>query len=249
MDRDLIVNLENHRTRDRIKDMGEVFTPEQYVQELLTILDSSVWSDENTIFFEPTCGHGNIVVPIIMKRINALERKYVRQRIKQPSLHAIANALNTIWAIDICSENIELTRTRVMSALVGYYLESGDELNIGKARDFWSHILCTIKWQIHENEALSALTPNVHGSMATSTKLGKTWISKNGHKPIDFTNDWASHYTSNLEMDTIPQMFLRALRFFDASIESPAPRGFDDFNFAKNLLHQTISGARARKVA
>ena len=44
MDNSLIINLENHRSRERIKDMGEVFTPEQYVQQMLGMFDEKIWT-------------------------------------------------------------------------------------------------------------------------------------------------------------------------------------------------------------
>ena len=68
--------FENHRSRERIKDMGEVFTPDQYVQQMLALFNDKLWADENAIFFEPSCGHGNIVLPILEKRISIFSRKY-----------------------------------------------------------------------------------------------------------------------------------------------------------------------------
>ena len=64
-----IVDLEKlfHRSKDRIKDLGEVFTPESYVEDMLNLLSKDkrgLWSDEDVTFFEPCAGHGNIVLPI-----------------------------------------------------------------------------------------------------------------------------------------------------------------------------------------
>ena len=50
-----ILNLIHHRSKNRIRDFGEVFTPEKYVNQMLDMLDKSVWTDANTIFYEPTC--------------------------------------------------------------------------------------------------------------------------------------------------------------------------------------------------
>ena len=63
-----IVSIAHHRSRSRIRNLGEVFTPEKYVYQMLDMLDKSVWSSDNVIFFEPTCGHGNFVVAIVQKR-------------------------------------------------------------------------------------------------------------------------------------------------------------------------------------
>lgn len=237
MNESLIINLENHRSRQRIKEMGEVFTPEKYVQQMLNLFEPKTWSDESVIFFEPTAGHGNIVVPILEKRIQSLEKKYSRQGLRQVELRAMSNAVNSLWAIDICNLNVQLTRKRILSALVSYYCESRIQLSLPKARDFWAHLLCSIVWQITENEALSALHEgNLSKEAAAQTKLGKSWFSKNGCKPIDFSCDWVTFFEDQSSNKSIPAIFLRSLRFFDACLSKPAPNGFEEFDFAKDIL-------------
>jgi type I restriction-modification system DNA methylase subunit len=56
-----IVDLEKlfHRSKDRIKDLGEVFTPESYVEGMLDLLAKDkrgLWSDEETTFLNPAQG-------------------------------------------------------------------------------------------------------------------------------------------------------------------------------------------------
>lgn len=138
----IIIDFENHRSRERIKNMGEVFTPEQYVQQLLSTLDSKVWADENVIFFEPTCGHGNIVLPIFTKRVTELKKKYEKSDVPKPILHAVANALNTLWAIDICAKNVELTRKRIFECTLNVVREVKFSLYQVRGQDFIAHVLC-----------------------------------------------------------------------------------------------------------
>ena len=45
-----ILILSHHRNKKRIRDLGEVFTPEKYVQEMLGVLDKKMWSDSNCVF-------------------------------------------------------------------------------------------------------------------------------------------------------------------------------------------------------
>ena len=70
-----ILHLIHHRSKKRIRDYGEVFTPKKYVNQMLDMLDKSVWADTNVVFFEPTCGHGNFVEAIVKKRLNAFLQK------------------------------------------------------------------------------------------------------------------------------------------------------------------------------
>lgn len=245
---ELIINLENHRSRQRIRNMGEVFTPEQYVNQMLNIISAKTWADEEAIFFEPSAGHGNIVIPIIQKRLFSLERKFKKTRKRDAALYAIANTLNTLWAIDICPLNVELTRKRVLTEIVNYYNQSSAKLPLAKARDFWSHIICTIKWHIEENETLSALSRSEATAVnsGSKTKLGKSWLKQNNYKLINFENTWVDQFQGLLESSAIPKEFLRALRFFDSSIETENPRGFDEFSFAKGILHYAIESNSAK---
>ena len=51
-----ILHLIYDRSKNRIRDSGEVFTYEKYVNQMLDMLDKSVWTDINIFFYEPICG-------------------------------------------------------------------------------------------------------------------------------------------------------------------------------------------------
>ncbi len=231
------IEFENHRSRDRIKDLGEVFTPDQYVQQMLETLDSKIWSDENTIFFEPSCGHGNFVLPILAKRISALATKFDRLKTDAPVLSAIATALNSMWAIDICPSNIELTRKRITHFVFNLLLQNGYSLKQAKIRDFMAHILCCLQWHIHENEALSSLSDETQAiRQASQTKLGREWISTNSHKPIDFESTWSEFFIQQTKRKATPIQFERALRIVEAVAQGTKVRGFEEFAFARECM-------------
>ena len=118
-----IINFVHHRSKKRIRDLGEVFTPEKYVNQMLNMLDKSVWTDINTVFFEPTCGHGNFVETVVERRLDALLKKARKQKIKKPHFHAAANTLNNLWATDIDPKNIEFCRNRIRSLIFNFLLK------------------------------------------------------------------------------------------------------------------------------
>jgi len=237
MDNSLIINLENHRSRERIKDMGEVFTPEQYVQQMLGMFDEKIWTDENVIFFEPSCGHGNIALPILGKRISALTRKYTKAKIDRPVFYGVANALNTLWAIDICPENIDLTRKRIFDSILRTLEAETYGIHQAKTRNFLTHVLCTLIWQIHENEALSSLSVEANAyAQASKTKLGADWFKTNKHRQINFKMDWCEHYMQSVNQNIVPIIYQRALRFMEGATEIEKIRGFEEFNFAREVI-------------
>jgi len=254
-----IVDLENlfHRSKDRIRDLGEVFTPDSYVEEMLDLLAKDkrgLWSDEEISFFEPCSGHGNIVLPIYRRRLEGIYKKATTQglgKTNEASYYAVANALNTLWAIDIDKKNVENCRSRVLSATLDFLktkLEvKSDIILFSKKRDFFAHVLSAIKWHIDENETLSALSnPENAKTSANLTKAGAKWFSQNGHLPMDFDLSWVNFYESCVATKTTPLEYERSLRFIDA-ITSGKLRGFEEYEFAKAVIEITKPQDTARK--
>lgn len=226
--------LENYRSRERVKDMGEVFTPDQYVQQMLALFDDQLWSDENVVLFEPSCGHGNIVLPILEKRIATFTKKYQRSNLEKPTVCAVANAVHTLWAIDICPLNVELTRRRVMDLVARTLSQAEFDLRHPKATDFLAHVMCTLVRQIHENETLSALSDEKNAEAAASrTRLGREWIKAHSHKPTHFGLDWCEFFRQSKTRNAAPLIFQKAIKLIESIVDKSATRGFDEFSFAK----------------
>lgn len=255
-----IINLEKlfHRSKDRIKDLGEVFTPELYVEDMLNLLAKDkweLWSDEDISFFEPCSGHGNIVLPIYKRRLEGIYKKAVAQGLSgksaDASYYAVANALNTLWAIDIDSKNVENCRSRVLSATLEFLKTkldiTSDLVLLSQKRDFFAHVLSAIKWHIDENETLSALsTPENAKISANLTKAGAKWFSQNGHHPMDFDLSWVNFYESCEASNTIPFEYERSLRFIDGIISGKL-RSFEEFEFAGAVIEINRPQGTARK--
>ena len=238
MSNQLLVNVDNHRSRQRIKELGEVFTPDVYVKQMLNQLDPKLWSNEAAVFFEPTCGHGNFVTAILERRINGLSQKYLKERPTDHRLAALANALATLWAIDIDATNIHLTRTRVAHRALLSFGPIGSRPG-KKLLNYLSHVICTIHWQIHENETLSSLSDDSNAmTIASQTIIGEEWLSVHRHKPIDFEMNWCEFYSTSKERGVEPLLFQRASSFIQSIFQGNSKRA-NDFSFAKDSL-QTL---------
>ena len=254
-----IVDLEKlfHRSKDRIRDLGEVFTPDSYAEEMLDLLAKDkrgLWSDEEISFFEPCAGHGNIVLLIYRRRLEGIYKKATAQdlgKTNEAPYYAVANALNTLWAIDIDPKNVENCRSRVLSATVDFlktkFEIKSDAILFSKKRDFFAHVLSAIKWHIDENETLSALSnPENAKACANLTKSGAKWFSQNGHQPMDFDLSWVNFYESCETSKSIPLEYERSLRFIDAVLSGKL-RGFEDYEFAKAVIEITKQQDNTRK--
>ena len=236
-----ILILSHHRNKKRIRDLGEVFTPQQYVQEMLGILDNKIWSDSNTVFFEAMgCGHGNFVIAIVQRRLESFLKKAKKLGIKNPHFYSVANTLDNLWAIDIDSKNINLCRRRVWDMILNFLMENEEGGGIPsrfiyKNKDFFAHVFCCIKWQIHQNEALSCLEEDSVEVKKLSSKIetSKNWIKRKKHKPIDFNLPWSEHYRIMKKSNSIPFEYAKAIKFLKSFKNNSQKIKTEDFHFVK----------------
>ena len=189
------------KSKKRIQDFGEVFTPEKYINQMLDMLDKSVWHDINKVFFEPTCGHGNFVVSILNRRLDAIFKQAKRKKIKSPEFYSVTNALDTLWAIDVDKENVNETRFRVLREILNFLTLHTNKTVlqlIMQKKVFFTHILCATDYHIHQNELITSFEKNTKEAKkkTVQTKVSKIWIKKGKHKPIDFNLTWVEYFKS-----------------------------------------------------
>jgi SAM-dependent methyltransferase len=82
---------------DRVKQLGEVFTPTELVLEILNQLPDQVWEEGKT-YLDPTCGNGQFLAAVLI--------------IKQELGHT--NPLSTIYGVDIMQDNVDECRQRLI---------------------------------------------------------------------------------------------------------------------------------------
>ncbi|MEZ4873451.1 MAG: hypothetical protein R2827_14675 [Bdellovibrionales bacterium] len=242
-----IISLDNlhHRSKKRVKDFGEVFTPEKYVENMLDLLAKNkrgFWADENISFFEPCCGHGNIVVSIYKRRLEAIYKKSLGNLNKEAPYYSVANSLNTLWAIDLDSHNVEICRTRVLAATLAFLRDKVGERSLdillSTKKDFFAHIISAIQWHIDENETLSALSNEKSAKLnAQKTRCGSKWFLQNGHHELDFNLTWVDFYEQCEDDGLVPLDFERAVRLID-NISSGKNKGFEELSFAKIVVNE-----------
>jgi len=99
----------NLRRQKRKKSTAEEFTPLFLVNEILDRLskesDNSIWAEDKT-FCDPACGNGNFL-------IEALKRKLKKG-------HDPLKAIQTIYGVDIMSDNIKECRLRLLKLISQY---------------------------------------------------------------------------------------------------------------------------------
>lgn len=96
------------RDQSRVDDTGEVFTPEEIVNQMLDMVKVEDWSNPEITMLEPSCGDGNFVVKMIERFMNGLVDIIPddEERFK----HIVENQ---VFAIDIMPDNINATLNRI----------------------------------------------------------------------------------------------------------------------------------------
>lgn len=90
------------KSRKRVKEFAEVFTPSHIVKDMCDLVPSEIWDNIESTFLEPACGNGNFLAEIFA-------RKLKRCKDEKDGL----KALNSIFGIDIQSDNVEESRERL----------------------------------------------------------------------------------------------------------------------------------------
>lgn len=115
-------------SKDRVKKNGEVFTPDETVNDMLDLLDNSMAnrlgvSDSNSINdftyiddtrLEPTCGDGSILVRILDRKLGRV------QKIKEQGgnwKEALLRSVASIYGVDITADNVVMSKRRMLDVI------------------------------------------------------------------------------------------------------------------------------------
>src|SRR5207253_222357 len=91
------------KSKDRVADHGEVFTPEWLVEKMLNLVKGESERIDSR-FLEPACGSGNFLVGVLKRKLAAVEAKYGKQPFNR-KLWAV-QALACCYGIELLQDNI-----------------------------------------------------------------------------------------------------------------------------------------------
>ena len=122
------------KSKQRVADHGEVFTPAWMVEAMLDLVkDETERIDAR--FLEPACGSGNFIVQILRRKLAAVDMKYGRSDFELR--HFALYGLMCIYGIELLADNIAECRANVLELLADHLgLDETDELYLAA-----SHVL------------------------------------------------------------------------------------------------------------
>ena len=105
------------RTRQRVADHGEVFTPAWLVEDMLNLVkDESERIDAR--FLEPACGSGNFLVKVLQRKLAAVEKKYGSSPFERE--HFAVFSVMCVYGIELLPDNIAECRKNLLAILAEY---------------------------------------------------------------------------------------------------------------------------------
>jgi len=105
------------KSKQRVADHGEVFTPEWMVEAMLDLVkDESERIDSR--FLEPACGNGNFLVQILRRKLTAVELKYGKSEFERR--HYALLGLMCLYGIELLPDNIAECRRNLLAIFAKY---------------------------------------------------------------------------------------------------------------------------------
>lgn len=111
----------------------QVFTPKWATNQMIDLMNPEDLSSEETLFFEPSCGDGQMLEVIIERIYLALCQKYNGNRER-----ALAETLLKFYAVDLDPEMVGLARERIFKKATSI---SNQEFNLF---DFSQHLIAHV---------------------------------------------------------------------------------------------------------
>jgi hypothetical protein len=114
------------KSKDRVVDHGEVFTPAWMVEAMLDLVKAETERIDSR-FLEPACGSGNFLVKVLQRKLAAVELKYGKNDFEKR--HYAMLGLMCIYGIELLADNIAECRASVLAIFTEYLkLDESDEL-------------------------------------------------------------------------------------------------------------------------
>ncbi len=114
------------RSKQRIADHGEVFTPSWMVEAMLDLVKGET-ERIDARFLEPACGSGNFLVQILQRKLAAVELKYGKSDFERR--HYALLGIMCLYGIELLPDNIAECRANVLEILAEYLdLDESDDL-------------------------------------------------------------------------------------------------------------------------
>ena len=126
------------KSKDRVKDFGEVFTNQREVNAMLDLVKDESYRVDSR-FLEPACGNGNFLVTILERKLETVKKEHSVNQVDFEKQALVA--VSTIYAIDIQEDNCQESRHRLLEIVENVYNKAYPESQNGYFLNAVKHLL------------------------------------------------------------------------------------------------------------
>jgi len=149
---DIKANLS--KSRERIRDHGEVFTPDFIVEDMLNLVINETQRIESR-FLEPACGDGNFLIKILERKLEVVKRNYRKSQFDYERYSLLA--ISSLYGVELLEDNTKKARARLYDYFFKQYCKLYKEaIN----SEFLKNIEYLLNRNIIQGDALTLKDPN-----------------------------------------------------------------------------------------
>ena len=163
------------KSKKRVADHGEVFTPEWMVDAMLDLVKEESERIDSR-FLEPACGSGNFLVKVLKRKLRAVELKFGKSEFEKRQYALLA--LMCAYGIELLEDNIIECRTNMLEVLADY-------LRIDESDDLYGAASHVLSLNLIQGDALSM--KGYDGAPITFSEWG--YLGKGKFQRRDFRLD------------------------------------------------------------
>lgn len=140
--------MELVKSKQRVADHGEVFTPAWIVEAMLDLVKEET-ERIDARFLEPACGSGNFLVQVLRRRLVAVEFRFGRSDFEKR--HYALLGLMCIYGIELLPDNIAECHNNLLDTFAEY-------LNLHESDDLYRAAAYVLSQNLIHGDALTMLT-------------------------------------------------------------------------------------------
>jgi type I restriction-modification system DNA methylase subunit len=133
------------KSKKRVADHGEVFTPPWMVEAMLNLVKDETERIDSRVL-EPACGSGNFLVRVLQRKLGAVELKFGKSDFEKR--HYGMLALMCIYGIELLADNIAECRANLLEMVADY-------LNLNELDDLYRAASYVLSQNLVHGDALT----------------------------------------------------------------------------------------------
>jgi hypothetical protein len=163
------------KSRQRVNDHGEVFSPAWIVDAMLDLVKHESERIDSR-FLEPACGSGNFLVPVLKRKLAAVETHYGKNTFEKNNYALLG--LMCIYGIELLHDNVKDCRANLAEVFSEY-------LGLDESNDLYQAAVSVLHVNIVHGDALTITT--VGGDAIVFPEWG--YLGKGRFQRRDFRYD------------------------------------------------------------